>query len=332
MKFKKKLFGIISFLLAFLLLFGLSGCDMINDLLKDEDNPSQSESSAPEVVEPVDPNWPVTAFGTEIKEKPGDIAVASPALAEYIFDMGLFDSILAVSDYCHFSGASELPSIGSVNLPDMNAIKEISPKYILTFAPYEESVLVTLQQMNIDVIVINAPKSLDSLKELYRQIALFFCGNEEGTLFGDSYVAEYEAAVNSITYSGEKAKVGFLRAFNSTVITGDTMENELFTLVGFINVASEERGYAFPEEKLSEFDPSVLFVNNSIHIIDLETNELYKKKSAVKNDKIYGVDFDCVALCSRRSLSIVKDMLATVYSDYQGGTALSPAYPSKYTK
>ena len=104
----------------------------------------------PEVLEPVDPNWPVSVFGTEIEKAPEKVAVFSPSLAEYIFDMGLNEKIVAVPDYCGFSGASSYPTVGSVRLPDMEAVKEAAPEYILTFAEFEESILIEFQQMNVN--------------------------------------------------------------------------------------------------------------------------------------------------------------------------------------
>ena len=142
---------ILSFVLALLLVFSLSGCEMLEDITKFTDMVSEligkeeaepPVEDEPEILEPVDPNWPVSAFGVEIESKPEKVAVASPALAEYIFDMGLAEEICAVPDFCGFSGAETKTNIGSVRLPDMDAIKEAAPEYILTFAQYEESLLI----------------------------------------------------------------------------------------------------------------------------------------------------------------------------------------------
>ena len=321
------------------MVFALSGCDVLDNLgldkifdlsFGDDEQPSQSSSSVPEIIEPDDPNWPVTAFGAEIEAAPEKVAVASPALAEYINDMRLLTKVCAVSDYCSFEGASGIPSIGSVRLPDMEAIKSAAPEYILTFSQYEESVLIELQQMNITVIVIDAPQSLDELRELYRRTALFFLGAVEGPIYGESYVSEYDAELSALAYAGEKKTAAFIRALDYMMVTGGTMENELLTAAGFINAAGEQSGYVFPEDGWKDFDPAVLFVNSDIHLIDLESSDLYKKKSAVKGDKVYNVDLDTLALCSKRSFEIVKNMLATVYEDYPLGTPLEPAYPSMY--
>lgn len=320
---------LIAVFLAGALTLSLCACGALENIFGQKDEP-QEESSVPEPIV-VDPNFPVTVGGVEIKAKPERVAAASPALAEYISDMGLFDRLCAVSDYCSFGGASALPSIGSVRLPNMEAIKEAAPQYILTFAKYDEASLIELQQMDITVIVLDAPSSIEELRELYRELSLFFLGSGEGAAFGESYVAEYDRALAEISYSGEKANAAFLRAMDYTMVTGDAMENALLSAC-FENAAEEYTGYEYPAENWDSFKPEVIFVGGDIRLEDLETSDLYKKTAAVKGDKVFLVDMDAIALCSRRSFAMVKDMMATVYSDYTDGTPLEPAYPSIYKK
>lgn len=322
----------LSLFLAAAMLFSFSGCEFIENLpFFTEDEPDEPPViETPEVIEPVDPNWPVSVFGTEIEAQPERVAVASPALAEYIYDMGLMENMAAVPEYCGFPAAMSYPSIGSVRLPDMEAIKEAEPEYILTFSAYEENILIEIQQMNITVINIEAPESLDELRALYKEIALFFKGAVDGVSFGEDYVSEYDSALSAIAYTGEQKTAAFIRALDYMMITGGTMEQELLSAAGIKNAAETYSGYTFPEENWKEFDPEVLFVNTDIHLIDLETSDLYKNKSAVKGDKVYNADIDVLALGSRRSFDILKNLLATLYEDYTGGTVLEPAYPSMY--
>ena len=319
-----------------MLVFSFCGCDIISDFMgigaSEPDGPVNIPD-VPEVLEPIDPNWPVTAFDAEITAKPEKVAVASPSLAEYIFDMGLSEKIVALPDYCGFDGASSYPTIGSVRLPDMEAIKESAPEYILSFAQFEESILIELQQMNITVICIDAPMSIDELRALYKEIALFFCGAVDGIPFGEDYVAKYDSALSSLAYSGEQKTAAFLLGTDyNTILTGDNMINEFFTAAGIKNIAEGYTNYTFPEENWKDFEPEVIFLRPDLHLIDLETSDLYKKKSAVKGDKVFNVDMDSVAIGSLRSLEVLKDVLATVYEDYTEGTAYGPAYPSLYQK
>ena len=320
--------------LSAVIVFSFCGCDMISDLMgigaPEPDGPVNMPE-VPEVLEPIDPNWPVSVFGTEIEKAPEKVAVFSPSLAEYIFDMGLSEKIVALPDYCGFSGASSYPTVGSVRLPDMEAVKEAAPEYILTFAEFEENILIEFQQMNVTVINVEAPMNLEELRAFYKDLALFFKGAIDGVSEGEAYVAKYDSALSSLAYSGEQKTAAFLFGVDyDTVLTGDTIINEFLSAAGIKNVAEGYTGYSFPEESCKEFDPEVIFLRPDLHLIDLETSDLYKKKSAVKGDKVYNADMDVIAIGSMRSLEILKDVLATVYEDYTGGTPYEPAYPSLY--
>ena len=332
MKIKK----LISLFLSAIMIFSFCGCDVLDkflDMSFGETEEPTEPVDVPEVLEPIDPNWPVSVFETEIEKAPEKVAVFSPSLAEYIFDMSLSEKIVALPDYCGFDGASSYPTIGSVRLPDMEAIKKSAPEYILSFAQFEESILIELQQMNITVICIDAPISIDELRALYKEIALFFCGAVDGIPFGEDYVAKYDSALSSLAYSGEQKTAAFLLGTDyNTILTGDNMINEFFTAAGIKNIAEGCTNYTFPEENWKDFEPEVIFLRPDLHLIDLETSDLYKKKSAVKGDKVFNVDMDSVAIGSLRSLEILKDVLATVYEDYTEGTAYGPAYPSLYQK
>ena len=83
---------ITALLLAAAMLFCFSGCEFFDKLYdmhinngKNNSSSSSEPESAPEPME-VDPNFPVTVFGTEISAEPQKVAAASPALAEYIND------------------------------------------------------------------------------------------------------------------------------------------------------------------------------------------------------------------------------------------------------
>lgn len=329
---KKKIF---CFLLCAGLVFGLCGCEFFDKLYENHLNrqngksSSSEESSVPEPVE-IDTGWPVSVAGTEINSKPERVAAVSPALAEYIYDMGLFDNLCAVGEFCAFSEkAAALPNIGSAALPDFDEIKAAEPQYILTNTEYDEASLIKLQQMNITVLYFEAPQSFDGLCELYKELALFFLGAEEGPAFGEAYAEKYNSALAEVSYSGEKASAAFIRGMDNIMITGDSLCGELLSRC-FVNAAGDATGFEYPLDAFSDLKPDIIFVSGRVRLKDLEGSDLYRKKAAVKNDRVYLADLDAVGICSLRSFSIVKDMMTTAYDDYSGGDKLEVAYPSMY--
>lgn len=332
MKIKKLKKALILFFIL-ILVTCFSSCSVLDILFgkKENDEPKQSPTDVPPQVI-TDPNWPVTICGYEINEKPKNVICATPDLCEYLFDMNLSDNIIGISDFCTFEiPDTTIKTVGTVINPSFEEIKSLSPEYIITDSPYSEEDLIKLQQMDIKVITFDSPKNLSEIKDLCRQVSIFFLGAEDGSEFGNSYVSEYEGWISEITYNGEKKKAALLRNLDKLMIHKNCIAGELISL-SFDNLAGEYISTEYPEENWKDFDPDVLFVGNSIHIIDLENSSLYKKKTAVKNDRIFTADSDILNIGSKRSIDLMKNMLSTAYEDYTLGTAMTPAYPSKYTK
>lgn len=326
---------ITALLLAAAMLFCFSGCEFFDKLYdmhinngKNNSSSSSESESAPEPME-VDPNFPVTVFGTEISAEPQKVAAASPALAEYIDDLGLFERLCASCDFSVVAAGASLPSVGSPALPDFEAIKAAAPEYILTLAPYDEASLTKLQQMNVTVLVLKAPQSLDEVRALYKGLALFFLGAEDGAAAGDAFVQKYNAALDETAYSGEKASALFLRGMDNLIITGDSLGGELLSRC-FANAAGEAEGFEILTDDISAIKPDIIFVGGTVRLKDLESSDLYRKKSAVKNDRVFLADLDALSTASLRSFSVLRDMMATAYDDYTAGTKLEVAYPSIY--
>ena len=326
---------ITALLLAAAMLLCFSGCEFFDKLydmhLNNQKNHSSSSSESESVPEPMelDPNFPVTVFGAEIAAEPQRVAAASPALAEYISDLDLLGRLCAACDFCEVPAAAGLPSVGSPALPDFDAIKAAAPEYILTLAPYDEASLTKLQQMNITVLVLTAPKTLDEVRTLYKELALFFLGAENGAAAGDAFVQKYDAALDAAAYSGEKASALFLRGMDNLVITGDSLGGELLSRC-FVNSAGEAAGFEIPADDISTLKPDIIFVGGTVRLKDLEGSDLYRKKAAVKNDRVFLADLDALNIASLRSFAVLGDMMATAYEDYTGGTKLEVAYPSMY--
>ena len=61
-----KIRKIVSFILAADMIFSFSGCDVLDKIMDmsfgESEEPTKPVESEPEIIEPVDPNWSVTAF------------------------------------------------------------------------------------------------------------------------------------------------------------------------------------------------------------------------------------------------------------------------------
>jgi iron complex transport system substrate-binding protein len=257
----------------------------------------------------------------------------SPILTELLYDMGLGDKLAAVSSFCTDESGNDpgLPKAGTAVLPDLTAIAEIQPEYILTMAQFSESDLLALQQMNTEVIVFSAPQDLAGQEALMTDLAVFFLGKEAGASAAADFITEFEAKLQEVTSpasgyleaNSASVTVACLRVLNSTYATGDTLADEFLEAAGLTNAAAEYTGWDIGEDGIAAVNPDVLFVNEGIHIADLETNDLYKKKTAVKGDKSTP-SLDLLSRGTLRSLDVLETMLATVLPDAYPDWSRSP--------
>ncbi|HNW04114.1 MAG TPA: ABC transporter substrate-binding protein [Oscillospiraceae bacterium] len=334
---------ILPFLLAALLtLSGCSGVEKIKEFFgggAESGAESSGISSEPE-SEP-DPDWPAQVSGVTLEAAPGKAISMSPIVTELLYDMGLGDRLAAVSNYCTDDAGNDpsLPDVGTAVLPDLAAIAEIQPDYVLTMAQFSESDLLALQQMDAEVIVFSAPQDLAGQEALRKELSVLFLGKESGASAAADFTAAYEAKLREVTApaaeyfaaNGSTVGVACLRILNSTYATGDTLVNEYLEAAGLTNAAAEYAGWEIGEDGVAAVNPDVLFVSEGICIADLETSDLYKKKTAVKGDKVHAVDLDLLSRGTLRSLEVLRAMLATVAPEaYPDLTPLPPAYPSIY--
>lgn len=310
--------------LIFALMVSLVSCSLPG-IPKAEDEPGEPDGPAAVVI---DPDWPCEVLGTTLDKAPEKVICLSSALCEYVTDMGYGQRLCLVPDGVSLDA---VPSAGTPLSPDLDAIRGSGAEYIIMTGTPDEKSLVKIQQMNITVVSFKAPQSLEELYEVFENIALFFDGKEKGAERYEEYVFGYDELLSSVTYGGQKKTAGFIRRLDYLMITSDTLAGDILSLA-FDNAAADATGCLFPEENIKDYNPDVIFLGGDLHLEDLETSDIYKKKSAVKGDQVYKADFDLIGLGSRKSFETVRDMMATVYGDYEGGTALEPAYPSIYKK
>ncbi len=282
----KKIYkSILCLSLVFLILFTACGDN------GDEQSSAQSESALPQ-----DEHYPVELRGTILQQRPTGVVSISPALSELVRDMGFEETLLGVSDYC--DNPNSLPLCGSPQQIDFDAISSTGANLVISStAPIEQDV-VTLQQMNIDIIVLERANSLDELELLYKDLALVLAGNTEGKTVGEEYWTEFSTRLESLAdraeiYADQVQKtptVIFLRILNYTMATGDTFENELLEYMGFDNLAASYGDWLYPEAESANLTPDLIISNLDITIPILEQNAVYKGTQAVIQDQVVTVD------------------------------------------
>lgn len=321
-----KLRNIAAALLAALMVIGLAGCGEGGQSSSEPGqggSQSQSQSQGGSTQEPAE--YPVIVGDLHLNARPEKVVSLSPALTELLCDLGYSDRLSGVSDLCDYpANVTSLTQCGTAQLPDLEAIGSLKPNLLLTSAPLAEADLTQLQQMNVEVAVLPRAETEQELRALYDNLARLMEGETTGAAaaeqFADAQFGRLTAIRQQvdayIAAGGQALRGSYLSMLPRNTATGDTMEHVLLEAIGLENEAGSYTGYLYPEEKVPEYDPDVVFYNS--HYISAEEMadcNLVKGTAAEKSDAIYPIDGLPLERQGVRMFDAAEEMAKTAYPD-----------------
>ena len=252
-----------------------SGCDNIV-LVPGKSSGTVTESSASS--EPLSA-YPVILNDTEIAKAPEKIVSLTPAYTEILFEMGYGDKIVAVSDYCDYpEDVEKLPKAASSANPDISAIKKLKPDLVITATPIVTKDKITLEAEGIKVLTITSPHTIEEFENIYKFFGLAFEGLFEGEAVGEKAFSDIRKQLDAIKKTD--LKFVYITAA-STPAGGDTFESAILSLFG-TNCAKDSEGYSYKAENLTDNQPDIIFVSDSLGEDILTSNKNYSSLTAVE--------------------------------------------------
>lgn len=306
----------------------------------------------PEEQSPTAAEYPVTAGGTIIEQRPTAVASLAPATTDMLMQLGLRGRVYALGDYCTPPAEPgdpdyyEYPRAGTPQLPDLEVLKETGVQVVFTVAPLPDSLMTELQQMNVDVVVVPPAASFDGIRENYRTIFKVMCGEESGSQLADAYLTEFDrrladiearVAVGSDRFltEGNPRSAVYVASDVLTIATGDTFEGLVLETMGLVNWGADYTNYRYPKEKELELNPDIIFYNGLMNKEAIAGSSCYKTTNAGKGGKIFYLDPENLERQSPDLLDTLWQLGARLYPeefvrDEPGPAWESPEY-STYT-
>lgn len=274
--------------------------------------------------------YPLTiedASGTEIiiEEEPKQIVSTSPSETEILFALGLEDRIVGVSDYADYPEAAlEKERVGGVVDPNAEAIIALEPDLVVGGISMSDDVADKLRNLDLPIYR-NDGKTLEEILNNILKIGQLVNAQEpaeELVAQMQADIDEVEATVANISEE-DKKKVYLEFTPGWTVGSGEFLD-ELLTMAGGINVASELEGWSeINEEKIIEADPEVIIYAKDM--IDFDTEqplaELIQERSgweeitAIKEDRLIGIDENTVSRIGPRVTDALKQFAKAIYPE-----------------
>ncbi len=272
-----------------------------------------------------DDRWPVTVGGVTFTHVPKRVVTLSPALTDTLFTLGYGGRIVGVSDYCEPpDAAQDMDACGTALMPDTDAILALEPDILFCSAPLPAKTTKSLEAAGIQIVVVPRAETLGGILENYRMLCTAFEGSKAGnfkteqlSLFVNVTLDYVNTAVSSALAPDERKAI-YLRQLPFVMATGDTLEGELLTAMGFKNQGDAHTGWNYPLEAEPDLNPNYIFCDESISLASLQSSDYYKKTSAVTYERIFTFDARAFERQSPRMFFALEDLMKEAFPDAFG--------------
>lgn len=264
-----------------------------------------TELTSVSIAEPTP--FPVTVNDIVFDKAPERIISLSPSLTEILFEMGYGDKIVGRGSYCDYPPEIEgTADAGRPSKPDLDTIIAIKPDVLFTATSIPVKDKYKLEENGIKIVYIPYPESIEEFQRIYSAFGLIFEGIFDGEEVGKKSFSDLQNSIDSANI--ELGKFVYITE-GMTIATGDTFESSFLSFFG-TNIGADGKGYGYPKEYLTEFQPDVIILNDNYTVDDLLADEIYSTLNAVTEGKVYCISNTYFERPSKRITELIEELSA----------------------
>lgn len=206
-------------------------------------------------------------------------------------------------------------------MPDTDAILALKPDVLFCSAALPAKTTKILEEANVQIIVVTRAETLDGILANYRLLCTAFEGSEMGDLKTEQLslfvntTLDYIDAVVSSALPPEEHKAIYLRQLPFVIATGDTLEGQMLTDMGFQNQGDGYTGWNYPSEEEADLNPSYIFCDESVDREALQSSKYYQKTSAVTYERIFAFDARMFERQSPRMFFALEELMKEAFPE-----------------
>ena len=284
--------------------------------------PASTESGAAEY------DYPVQINEVTISESPSRVAVLSPSLADIVTSLGsVYELKLAArSEECTAGELSVLPSAGSAEAPDIEALKAAGVQLALTEIEPSEELAKSFSDAGIQVLVLPKASTREELTALFTTTGTALGGAKTGYTAAKRRIDSLLSALDDIQrlIPDDRAGVtaGYVINAEGEFASDSTMTGKLPSYAGAVNIAAD--GGTLPADELATADPDYIFCAKGLKET-LMQQDAFASLAAVTNGKLYEIDGALMENQGSSMLDAVIELAGTMYPELKTEGLISPA-------
>jgi iron complex transport system substrate-binding protein len=228
-------------------------------------------------------------------EKPAlRVVSTAPSVTETIFALGKGSVLIGRTNYCDYpEEVKNIPSIGSLREPDIEAIAELNPDIVIASTHFTKESVDKLTALSIPVVVLSDQNSFEGAYRTIENIARLTGAEDAGaTLISYMRTTVYEVkeAVKGKEIPSVYYVIGF-GEYGDFTAGGDTFIHQIISMAGGNNIAKDITGWSFSLEQIVDSDPDIIVTSRFWGAKDsIAATNGYKDLKAVKNGKLFEID------------------------------------------
>ena len=263
--------------------------------------------------------WWIDSLGreVEINETPKKVVSLAPAVTEILFELGLDEKIVGVTEFCNYPAAAlEKSKMGGFRDPNIELVIAAEPHIVFVAAGVQEELVERLEQLGITVFCIDAETVYQVISNI-RLIGEIMGVSEVAQILADEMQARVAAVVLKV--QDQERPVVFYEVWDEPLITAgpDSFIHNLIELAGGQNLAADA-GSRFPQlsmEILFERDPDVYIANDFQSVSDIMTRPRYENLTAVRTGRVYTINDDLINLPGPRVVQGLEKMAQMIHPE-----------------
>lgn len=302
------------------------GADDANETPK-TDKPDTEENET-EVTETTYPLTMEDATGNEItlEEEPENIVTTMPSNTEILFELGLADEIVAVSDNDDYpEEATDKEKIGGFEL-NIEAIVALDPDIVFgheSALSSNEEGYKQIEEAGIPVYVVKEAKNFDETYKTIEEIAELTNKQEEAANTIDAMKEKVDEVVEKV--KDEEERTVFVETSPAPEIYtpgNNTFMQEMLDLIGAKNISDDQDDWFMmdPEEIVNR-NPDVIIV--MYDFVPTAVEDVYKRDgfdtiTAIKEEQVIQVDENLTSRTGPRLGEGLEEVAKAIYPEAFG--------------
>lgn len=255
-----------------------------------------------------------------LEKVPERIVSLAPSTTEILFELGLDEKIVGVTDYDNYpERAQTKPKVGGFKGPNLEAVVAQDPDIVFASRLSGEEQMEIIEKLGIPVVMLEAGEisRINDTIELVSRITNTYAKGEQIIADLDTRLTELSDKLKGLPL----VSVYYIVDLDNNMTAGrGTFIHELINLAGGRNVADDVQGWAqYSLEMVVKKNPEVIITSTHTgKVEDLSIKAGFKDLAAVKNNKVYVIeDSNIISRPSHRIVQGLEELIRLLHPEVQ---------------